>query len=239
MTVAEIANELYGLPPAEFTRARDEVAKELRSAGRREEAEQVKALRRPTAAAAAVNRLVREHNDEVREFLRAAAALHGAQFAGKGDLEAATRDEREARERLIQAGGEGVRRSLMAAAVDEAAAKELLEGRLDRELEPRGFDALLAGTRLRAPPKLRATATKPRSAARKAPAAAEPARREPKTPDDRAARARLREAKAALSTAEAGERQAQRRWEQARREREAADAAVEKAQRDLDRLHGR
>jgi hypothetical protein len=210
--VAEIVEKLYGLPLEEFTRARDEAAKQLRGEGRREEAEQVKALRKPTAAAAAVNRLVREHRGEVEGFLQAAKALRDAQFGGKGDLDAATRDERDALERLVAAGGEAVRQSLLAAAVDEAAAGELLEGRLERELEPRGFGALLAGVTPRPAPK--------------------PARPKVAKPDDSAARARLREAKAALAAAESEARRAQR-------EVEIARAAVETAERELERLHGR
>ncbi|NLE21713.1 MAG: hypothetical protein GX624_02855 [Actinobacteria bacterium] len=136
-------DRLYELPPAEFTAARNEVARELRAAGRRDEAERVKGLRRPTAAAGAVNRLVREHRADVEEFLRAAAALRDAQFGGTGDREAATREEREALARLLAAGGEEVRQSLLAAAVDDDAAQRLLEARLERELEPSGFGTLL------------------------------------------------------------------------------------------------
>ncbi len=140
----EIIDRLYELPPAEFTAARNEAARELRKAGRREDAERVMALRKPTAAADAVNRLVRGHRADVEEFLHAAAALRDAQFAGKGDREAATRRERDALARLLAAGGEEVRQSLLAAAVDDDAARYLLEARLERELEPRGFGTLLA-----------------------------------------------------------------------------------------------
>jgi hypothetical protein len=224
----EIIDGLYGLPLTEFTRARNEAASELRRAGRRGEADKVKALRKPSAAAAAVNRLVREHRREVEQFLRAAAALRDAQFAGKGNLQAATKREREALERLTRAGGDPVRQSLLAAAVDEEAARELLQARLERELEPRGFGTLLAHARpatakSTAAPATRATPTPPAG----------------KKPDDRAARAELRDAKAALAAAESEERQAQRRWTQTHRELEKAKAAVEKAQRNLDRLHAR
>ena len=46
-----MADDLYALPPGDFTRARDERAKALRKEGRREEADAVKALRKPTVAA--------------------------------------------------------------------------------------------------------------------------------------------------------------------------------------------
>ena len=225
MAIDEIIDRLYGLPPAEFTRARNEAAGELRKAGQREAAEQVKALRKPSAAAAAVNRLVREHRGEVEQFLRAAAALRDAQFAGEGDPAAARRQEQEALARLIGIGGEPVRQTLLAAAVDDDAARQLLEARLERELEPRGFGTLLAHARpAAAKPK---AATAPRT---------KPAPPERKKPDDSAARAALQEAQATLGGAEAEERDARRRWEQTQKELERARAAVEKARHDLDRL---
>ena len=151
MAIEETIDRLYGLPPAEFTQARNEAAGELRRAGQREAADRVKALRRPTAAAAAVNRLVREHRGEVERFLRAAAVLRDAQFSGKGDLAAAAKQEHEALEGLTSIGGEAVRQTLLAAAVDDDAAEQLLEARLERELEPRGFGTLLAHAPRRPP----------------------------------------------------------------------------------------
>jgi chromosome segregation ATPase len=59
-----------------------------------------------------------------------------------------------------------------------------------------------------------------------------------KRPDDSAARARLGEMKEALSGAEAEERQARRHWRQTQRELEEAQAAVARAQRELDELVG-
>ncbi|HEY2371683.1 MAG TPA: hypothetical protein VGH82_03965, partial [Gaiellaceae bacterium] len=200
MTVEEIIDRLYGLPLAEFTAARNEAATELSGDDRA----RVKALRKPTAAAAAVNRLVRKHRDDVDTFLSASAALRDAQVAGKGSLEDATKQQRDALARLVKAGGEAVRQSLLAAAVDEDAADELLAGRLERELEPRGFGTLLSHVN----------------------PSARPARSKPSRPDDREARAKLNEAKQDLSAAEAEERQARRRWEQAQKDADDARAVV-------------
>jgi hypothetical protein len=211
----EIGDRLYGLPPDEFTRARNEAASELRKAGRREEADQVKALRKPTAAAGAVNRLVHEHRSEVEKFLHAAAALRDAQLGGKGDLSAATKREREALDRLLELADGEVRQSLQAAAVDDEAAVELLAGRLERELEPRGFGTLLAHA---------------------SPRPAEPKPAAPRKPDDRAERARLREATEARSAAAAEEQQARRRWEQTRQDLERAEAGVAAAEKEFDRV---
>lgn len=217
MGVEEIVDGLYALPVEEFTQARNQAERELRKAGQREQAEQVKALRKPNAAAAAVNRLVRAHRAQVEAFLDAAAKLRDAQVAGKGDLATAAQAEREALEELVGLGGDTVRRTLQAAAVDDNTARELLEARLVREPEPAGFGTLLAHAK---------------------PSAAKPAAgRRPPRPDDTAARTRLEEAKSLLTAAAAEERQAQRRWAQAQRELENAQAAVEKAQQALDRLH--
>jgi hypothetical protein len=215
VTTDEIADRLYGLPPEEFTRARDDAARELRNQGLRAEAAQVKELRRPTAAAAVVNRLVRDHRAGVERFLDAAAALRLAQLEGKGDLAKASRAERDALTKLIAAGGDAVRQSLQAAAVDETAAQELLEGRLERELEPRGFGTLLA------------------EAAASAPRKPKPA---PKKPDDRAARAKLHDAESALAAAEAAEKDARARWERATAGVRAAEKAVTKAREQLEKL---
>ena len=229
VSVDEITDRLYALPPEEFTRARNQAERELRKAGEREQADKVKALRKPTAAAGAVNRLVREHRPEVDAFLAAAATLRDAQFAGKGNIASAALAQRDALEKLVSLGGESVRATLQAAAVDDNTARDLLAARLVREPEPAGFGTLLAHSE----PK----AAKASTAARAAPGKrGTPA---PARPDDSAARAQLQEAKKALGAAEAEERQAQRRWAETQRDLEKAQAAVEKAQRELDRLHGR
>jgi hypothetical protein len=214
MATDEIADRLYALPIEEFTQARNDAAAELRKDGRRDEADEVKALRKPTAAAGAVNRLVREHRDQVEAYLAAAAALRDAQFAGKGHVAGATKHERETLERLLQLASVDVRQTLQAAAVDDAAAEELRRGRLERELEPRGFGTLL-------------THAKP------APAKPKPAERKP---DDRAARAKLQQARDALTAARSEERQARHRLEEAQANLARAESAVEKAQRELESL---
>ena len=234
MTIEDIIDRLYGMPPAEFTRARDDAVRELRQSGQRDTAEQVKALRKPTAAAGAVNRLVREHRRDVERFLGAAAALREAQFSGTGDVASATRQEHEALEELVSVGGEPVRETLLAAAVDDDAAQQLLEARLERPLEPRGFGTLLAHL---PPSAARGTTTAAAEAKRPPPERDRPPP-ERDRPGDTAVRSRLKEAKAALSAAQADERRAREHWDQAQRVLEKARAAVEQAQRDVDRVHG-
>ena len=224
VTVDEISDRLYALPPEEFTQARNLAERELRAAGQREQADQVKALRKPTAGAGAVNRLVHGHRAEVYAFLEAAARLRDAQFAGKGELAAAADAERAALEELVALGGEPVRGTLQAAAVDDGIARDLLAGRLVREPEPAGFGTLLAYADPAAAGSDKPSTVRPGAPKRRA------------QPDDSAARRRLQEAKKMLGAAAAEERQARRRLQQTQRELEKAQTAVEKAQRELDRL---
>lgn len=58
-------DELFDLEPSEFIAARDRLAKELRAAGDTEQAAAVKALRRPTLAAWAVNQVARRRPELV------------------------------------------------------------------------------------------------------------------------------------------------------------------------------
>ncbi|MGW7579791.1 hypothetical protein ACWGKU_20395 [Kitasatospora sp. NPDC054768] len=77
--VAEVAASLYDLPPGEFTAARDAAVAEARRSGDRQLAARIKALRRPTVAAYALNRLVRDHRGEVGGMLGLGEALRQAQ----------------------------------------------------------------------------------------------------------------------------------------------------------------
>src|SRR5438105_12346896 len=102
-SVDNLAHQLYGLSPDEFRASRNEAAAALRKEGRREEAEQVKALGKPNAAAWALNRVARENARELAAFVKAAAALRDAQFGGRGDLKAATAKQRAALGALLAA----------------------------------------------------------------------------------------------------------------------------------------
>ena len=78
---ARAPEDLYGLPLEEFTPARDALAKELKAAGRKDEAAEVKSLRKPSVAAWALNRVAREHPDAVEGLRAAGAVLREAQDA--------------------------------------------------------------------------------------------------------------------------------------------------------------
>ena len=153
-------DDLYGLPLDQFVPERTALARELRSAGKREEAAAVAALRKPSVAAWAVNQLVRTQRTDVAELFEAGDALRSAQddvVAGRGDgrsLRAAVERERAAVDGLTGAArglltSEGhelsqtiidrVADTLHAAALDDDARSQVKDGRLERELRHVGL----------------------------------------------------------------------------------------------------
>src|SRR6516165_23590 len=103
----DAVDELYGLPLDEFTPRRDELAKELRATGKREEAAWVKALRKPSAAAWLVNQLARTQKSDARRMLEKGDALRVAQEralarqASREELVGATQEHAEAMRALL------------------------------------------------------------------------------------------------------------------------------------------
>jgi hypothetical protein len=168
-------DDLYGLPLERFVPERAALAKELRAAGRRDEAAGVAKLRKPSAAAWAVNQLVRTQRDATRELFAAGDAVRAAQadvLAGRGDARAlhqAAARERDAVGGLVETargllGGDGhelsattlerIADTLHAAALDDALRDEVREGRLERELRHVGLglgEAPAAGVAARRP----------------------------------------------------------------------------------------
>ena len=159
-------DELFGLPPEEFVAARDEVARRLRREGDAEAARRVKALRRPSLSAWAVNQLARSQQRALEGLLVAGERLraaHQAALAGGGDaadLRAATRAEREAVAGLVSAALDRLREAghpttettrdriaatLHAAAASPEAADLVRHGRLIADLDPSGFGAAPGG----------------------------------------------------------------------------------------------
>jgi len=215
-------DRLYGLPLEEFIAGRDELAKRLRGEDRRDEAEQVKALRKPPVAVWLVNRLARERELDVRHLLDAGEALGKAQAKGSEEFAAARRDEHYALGRLVEAARELAKRegtgqtavdratqTLRAAAVSDEGRELLHRGRLTEELEPPGFEAL---TGLVPAPPRKASRPRPTKQAR-----------------ERLQRLQRAE-KEADSAARAAERDADRAEQEAAKLRERAAEARAKAQ---------
>ena len=81
-------DQLYALPPEQFTAARNELAKSLRADGQKSEADTVRGLKRPSVGAWVLNQLARTRPQEVRRLIEAGERLRKIQASGKGDLRA-------------------------------------------------------------------------------------------------------------------------------------------------------
>jgi hypothetical protein len=244
------ADELYGLPPAEFTKARDELAKRLREDGHRDVAREVKSLRRPTLAAWALNQLVRHRRKDVERLLAAGRELREAQeeLVASGDRSGFQRAAAEERRLVAELAGDaaslageagvgstqGLEEKLLAtlhaAALDEDTAAELEAGRVVRERQAVAGFGGMPGGQVEAPPKRTAKPKAPRK-------------------DDAADRKRQKEEDAErreeLSAARVAERRARRELEAAEKARERAAGRVGKAEervaeasRQLDEARG-
>ncbi|MFG1826940.1 hypothetical protein ACGFIJ_31055 [Microbispora bryophytorum] len=153
--VDEAADRLYGMVPEEFTAARDTLAKEAKAAGDAALAKRIKALRKPTAVAWAVNRTARERSGELGRLLDLGRRLRDAWRAQDADALAEAGRERspliarlvrsvreaaeEAGRPLAPAADLEIEQTLDAAVVDEDAAEQVRLGRLTRPLSYSGF----------------------------------------------------------------------------------------------------
>lgn len=227
MNLDVVANELYALPPAQFTTDRDQRVKLARAAGDRPLAEQISQLRKPTVSAWLANLLAREHSAEVAALVELGAAMRAAQLGRAGDdIRSLSRRRDRAVRALVRAaqraaGDRGqqvsaatrteLEQTLLAALTDEAAAALLIAGRISAVLRPApgGFGFGLGSD---------AGAATPGRAARPAPAA-----RAPTQAADRPAQAAARQAEADAADAA----RALAAAEEAVRQQSAAAAAVQ------------
>lgn len=147
--------ELYGLPPEQFTAARNQLAKALDDS---RASAAVKALRKPTAAAWLANRLVRIAPDQIAELTEFGDRLRDAHRTGdRAGLKKLTPRRHTLVDRLVNAAtadatshgrtvtataSERLAATLDAAVVDPAAAQRLRTGRLTTGLRHVGFGLL-------------------------------------------------------------------------------------------------
>jgi hypothetical protein len=249
---------LFERPPEEFTAARDELAKRTASEGRAEEARAIKAIRRPTVAAWAVNQLARRQPRAVEELLDAGAALRRAQrkvLSGvrTSDFREASEKRRRLVARLVRSAedilretgrasagaGEAVRSTLEAASLDDDAGAMVRAGRLSKELPPPASFGAVEGLGLvSALPEEAAAAAKPRAKrgaekekdeARALKAQQDAAAKESKALGEKAAQAR-RAAIRSRGEADRAETRAERLREEAERARVTAREVGKKAQ---------
>jgi hypothetical protein len=155
MDVDAVADELYGMPPGEFTAARDRRVAEARDDGDRDTAKAITALRRPSTSAWLVNLLVRDDRDEARSFVELGRSLRQAQqqLAGE-EMRALSQQRRKlvtgltGRARRLggaagqQVSGEvsrQVEETLSAVLADDDAAELFVAGRLTTALRHTGM----------------------------------------------------------------------------------------------------
>ena len=222
VTVEAVADELYALPPEDFTAARTAAAKADKA-----NAKQINALRKPTVGAWLVNRLARNDSDLLEQLLRLGPALADAQQTGQGD---ALRELGQQRRQLLAAvtdtafaaAGRAptaasraeVESTLEAALADPTTADAVRSGRLVRSLSYAGFGGVdLDGAVAISRPSKTALAEKPPDKA-------------VRSRDIAAAERGALEAAGALDDAV-------RRCEQAQRDHDAADAAEQAAAADV------
>jgi hypothetical protein len=146
VSLADVADELYGLPPEEFIGAREARRKEARADGDRELARAIGKLRKPSTAAWVVNTLTRREPTEMTQLIDLGAALREAQGALEGDelkdlaqqrhrvVAALTRQARSLAQKLGRPVSDSVaaqiQDTLRAAIADEHAGQAVLSGRL-------------------------------------------------------------------------------------------------------------
>ena len=212
-------DRIHGLPLREFTAARNAAAKELAAAGDRDAAERVRAARKPTVAAWAINQLKREDSRKLNAFAKAVAKLEDGQRAliEEGDRDAFAKAgdaHRKALEALVAAGldvaaAAGTARSaaledrvtstLQAATGDPEVLELIRAGRLDRERVPSASLEALPGS------------AAPRKAGAKRSKGAGPRRRlEAERTRARKAQGEVEDAEARLQEAREAEREAER-----------------------------
>ncbi len=145
-------DRLFGLPLGEFIAERNELAKRLRQAGDRQAADRVKGLVKPNLTAWAVNQLHFRAPDELAALVAAGQGLRAAHLAGAEAHRAAMAARREAistllalTSEILKDGGHRLSRThrqRISRTLEALASQGGEPGRLSRDLEPAGFDAL-------------------------------------------------------------------------------------------------
>ncbi len=103
MDVEEVADELYGLPIDQFTKARNTRAKELTASGDGKTAAARRKLRKPSQAAVLANRIVRRHPKEIEDLLALGRELRRAQDQNRGaDLRRLSSDRQAMTRRVLR-----------------------------------------------------------------------------------------------------------------------------------------
>ena len=244
-------DELFQAPLAEFTGTRDALVAELRKKGQTGAAADLKAIKKPSVSAWAVNQLFFHEAELWAKLAEAGAALRRAYGAmgQSGAADAVRKAQKElgraldllrVKARAVlqsnrQAASETMLRrvatTLHALAVREPD-DQIQAGRLTADVDPPGFETL-ASAFGEAAPKGKAALPAPVPSHGKVPSAPKTTpQRAPKTTPQRAAQAKPAPAPAREHKKELA-RAAQKERERLARARKTAEAALRKAQREL------
>jgi hypothetical protein len=227
------AERLLASRPEEFVSDRERIVRELREAGRSDDARAAASLRKPPAVVLAVNRAARDRPQAAHDAARAAEDLAKSQLSGDADVyRQSLKDLEDALALLAEVAvaqlsrekpaSESVRRRvadlLRASAADRGTREALARGALRERSDAAGF-AAFAGM------------TPPAGGHRKAPGTTKREDRSEKARRDR--KRRLREE---LARAEKSLETAERSLAAAERERNKAARAVASVSEKLERL---
>ncbi|HET7387927.1 MAG TPA: hypothetical protein VFJ19_14825 [Nocardioidaceae bacterium] len=169
----DIAQELYSLPPAEFTDSRNAHAQEAGAAGDAELARRIKTLHKPSISAWAVNQLMRHHGEQMAQLLEMGAQLRQAHDELDADaLRELTRQRRaltsavtrQARRlgtelgvKVSESAATQIEQTLHAAMVDEQAAAAVRSGLMVQALTATGVDPVDVSAAIAVPEALGST----------------------------------------------------------------------------------
>jgi hypothetical protein len=246
--VHQVISELYALPLADFTRARNARAAALKAAGRPADALVVRELRRPPVTLWAVNRLAQTDAEPLATFVASVDEIRRTQLRDPRAASETVQRQRAALDALVgratallaeqgqratPAAQRRIADTLLGAAVDREHAEALTAGRLTEELPAPGFEVLAGaagGRHLRLVSNERdeepARAPRGRAAARGVEA------------EGRRGKAEARQARAAQERErQAGERQARAAEQLERRRRETAARQAQAEQEREQRRH--
>jgi hypothetical protein len=238
VSFAELVHEVYGKPATEFIAARTSASRAAAADGDRDLAKQLSSLKKPSAAAAAVNALARADSDRIGDLTQLHDEFADAQDEGDRDALQELGARRRAligelvgraRELVEKSGGslsaaasDEVVATLTAAVADDTAAKAVASGCLVRALTANGFDPADIDDAVALP--IAGLTAVPRSQYRE--------RKPSRSAEDAKARAALKDAMRAATRAAA--------------DRERSDAALRRAsdrrgrlQNERDELAGR
>jgi len=247
-------DDLFQLPLAEFTAARNALAARLKKSGQIDEASRVKAMSKPPVSAWTVNQLYWQHREAFDTLMRAGEQVvktHASQLAGKAaDTRAPLAARREAlatlsrlAETLLRDSGHNpapdtIRRiatTLEALSSHASMPNPPHLGRLSEDLDPPGFESfagLVPGT-----PKMKAPASAP---ARASLEAAERVLQETRARANELAKtlqratAQANEADEQLANARTAAQEARERLKTVRAEAEKVAVTLKAAERDVE-----